>query len=508
MTSSDQVNDLGFYAEPLPFKMAKILLYAAILVFGTVGNIMVILIVLRFKDIKKSPGHFFILNLAVCDLLIPLISIPFDVLLVETNYQWHLGPTMCKVIPAMTTFVATSSPLTLAAIALDRYRTLLHPFKRRLDVKTVKLLIALVHLSSAVLVLPHLVTLDLSPNGSYCVEVWSHELHSKIYTFVLFLGQYALPLLFMSIIYILTAKNLHSSTQKFRSMSLSSASTKSSTGKSSRSLISFKNNSLTQTGVQRLRVDISHESLERYFRKESESNAQVTKMFIVIVAVFAVLTLPLEVLWLWRDFAGGSQSPYQPIISVVCRLFTYANSCFNPIIFYKLSPAFHKGFLAVFNGSFSCFEREDTFKQSRITNRFGSWDGMCLKVRTPSCMTLKGSSQSSQSTDLVDQVKVFPNTPKMGKTLSVPSFDQISVQKKSTEVEMFPSITVKRQEEIFPNKDKANSLHGSGTKAEPTRTTNLLDKKSKILSANCEDGGGAVELCNLDMLEVLQQTDC
>ena len=52
MTSSDQVNDLGFYAEPLPFKMAKILLYAAILVFGTVGNIVVILIVLRFKDIR------------------------------------------------------------------------------------------------------------------------------------------------------------------------------------------------------------------------------------------------------------------------------------------------------------------------------------------------------------------------------------------------------------------------------------------------------------------------
>ena len=508
MTSSDQVNDLGFYAEPLPFKMAKILLYAAILVFGTVGNIVVILIVLRFKDIKKSPGHFFILNLAVCDLLIPLISIPFDVLLVETNYRWHFGPIMCKVIPAMTTFVATSSPLTLAAIALDRYRTLLHPFKRRLDVKTVKLLIALVHLSSAVLVLPHLVTLDLSPNGSYCVEVWSHELHSKIYTFVLFLGQYALPLLFMSIIYILTAKNLHSSTQKFRSMSLTSSSTKSSTGKSSRSLTSFKNNSLTQTGVQRLRVDISHESLERYFRKESEINAQVTKMFIVIVAVFAVLTLPLEVFWLWRDFAGGNQSPYQPIISVVCRLFTYANSCFNPIIFYKLSPDFHKGFLAVFNGSFSCFERQDTFKQSRITNGFGSWDGMCLKVRTPSCMTLKGSSQSSQSTGLVDQVKVFFNTPKMGKTLSVPNLDQISVQKKSTEVEMFPSITVKRQEETFQKKDKANSLHGSGTKTEPTRTTNLLDMKSKILSANCEDDGGAVELCNLDMLEVLQQTDC
>ena len=507
MNSSDQVDDLAFYAEPLPFKMAKILLYAAILIFGTVGNIVVILIVLKFKDGKKSPGHFFILNLAVCDLLIPLISIPFDVLLVETNYQWHFGPTMCRVIPAIITFVATSSPLTLAAIALDRYRTLLHPFKRRLDAKTVKLLIALVHLSSAVLVLPHLVTLELSPNGTYCVEVWSHELHSKVYTLVLFLGQYALPLLFMSIIYIVTAKNLHSSTQRFRSMSFTSSSTKSS-GKCSRSLISSRNNSLTQTGVQGLRVDISHESLERHFRKESENNAQITKMFIVIVVVFAVLTLPLEVLWLWQEFGGGNQSPYQPIISVVCRLFTYANSCFNPIIFYKLSPDFHKGFLAVFNGPFSCFEREDTFKQSRITNGFGSWDRMRLKVHTPSWMTLRGSFQSSHSTDLVDQVKVSHNTPTVGKTLNVPRLDQISVQRKSTDVEMFTSIIVKRQEEICRKKDRANSLHGSGSKAKPTRTTNLLDIKSKISSANCEDDASSVELCNLDMLEVLKQTDC
>ncbi|XP_068713512.1 neuropeptide Y receptor type 2-like [Montipora foliosa] len=503
MNASEKVDEAGFYAEPLPFKMAKIFVYAAILVFGTVGNSVVILTILKHKHMKKSPGNFFILNLAICDLLTPLISIPFDVLLVETNYKWPLGPTTCKVIPSLTTYLATSSPLTLAAIALDRHKTLLHPFKRRLDAKKAKVILALVHLSSCILVLPHFVTLEFLPNGSQCIEVWSHELLPKIYTFGLFLGQYALPLMFMSILYIATVYNLRASTERARSMSLNS---KSSSGK--RSVSGSRKNSISLNGANGPRADITHESLERHFRKESEHNAQVTKMFVVIVVVFAALTLPLEVLWLWRDFGGGDKNRYQPIIAVVCRLFTYANCCFNPVIFYKLSRDFHKGFLSFFSGSVPCCENAETLRQPRrgsTPGGFGSWDRIGLRIHTPSWMTPRGSFQSTHSTGLVDQGIILPNTTKLKKKLDVPLLEK-NIQNKSSAVEVFTRFLANREEAVYQKKDKTNSLHGSSLKAEALSTNNVQYTKVTI-SVTCEDDA-VINLYNLDSLEVMPQTDC
>ena len=72
-------------------------LYITVLLFGTVGNLEVILIICKFKHMKKTAGNFFILNLAVCDLLTPMINISFDLYLVEGNCRWHLGPALCSV---------------------------------------------------------------------------------------------------------------------------------------------------------------------------------------------------------------------------------------------------------------------------------------------------------------------------------------------------------------------------------------------------------------------------
>lgn len=504
MNTTDQaIVESILFAEPLPFKVAKIFLYVMILVFGTVGNTVIILIICKIKHVRKTPGNLFILNLAVCDLLTPLISIPFDFVLVESNYKWYLGPVVCKVLPPAITFIATSSSLTLAAISLDRYRTLLHPFKQRLDARKVKMLIALVHVCSGILVLPHIVTLELSSSG-YCAEVWPSAMLPKIYTLILFLGQYALPLGYMAVMYIFAAKSLFASTQRARLLSIHSTM---STGKGSRS--GSRNGSVSLNGwVASPDAGSSHDSLERHFRKESEHNAQVTKMFIVIVVVFAVMTLPLEVSWLWRDFGGGDKNRYQPIIAVVCRLFTYANSCFNPIIFYNLSRDFHKGFLAFFNGCAPCCGDDSALKRAQLgaTNGSGTWD-RGMRTYTPSWLTPRGSFQSNHSVSFADQVKLSHDN-KEEQNLSAPRFDH-KVHNKSLAIDMFHRILINK--EITNRKaDMANSSYGSSMlKVASTCTDNTPNSNCNI-SINvyfCE-GDITIELGNLESLTVLPQTDC
>lgn len=61
------------------------------------GNSMVVYII---NNIRKMciVFNFLILNLVICDLVILLLSIVFDFVLEENNYEWIYGGVMCKVL--------------------------------------------------------------------------------------------------------------------------------------------------------------------------------------------------------------------------------------------------------------------------------------------------------------------------------------------------------------------------------------------------------------------------
>ena len=61
-----------------------------------------------------------LLNLSACDLVTPLLSIPFDLVLEERGYVWLYDAFMCRVLWPASMLTATASALTLAAISLDR----------------------------------------------------------------------------------------------------------------------------------------------------------------------------------------------------------------------------------------------------------------------------------------------------------------------------------------------------------------------------------------------------
>ncbi|EDO39067.1 predicted protein, partial [Nematostella vectensis] len=140
------------------FRAIKILFYFIILACSTLGNGLVAYIICSTRSMKTS-SNFLILNLAVCDLLTPLISIPFDFAVEESNYQWLYGEYMCKTLWPAATLTATSSALTLALISLDRYRLIMHPFKPRLTTKQIKLAIACIYVISVALVTPYVTML-------------------------------------------------------------------------------------------------------------------------------------------------------------------------------------------------------------------------------------------------------------------------------------------------------------------------------------------------------------
>lgn len=333
--------DPGF-KESLSFKVFKISLYSLILMLCLIGNSMVVLIVCRTKRMRM-PSNLLILNLAICDLITPITSIPFDLALEENDYVWPFGRVLCKTLWPLATLSATAASLTLALISLDRYRVIMHPFKQRLSSKQVKIFIAFTHLLGFLFVLPYVYYLDLSTETNPCEEKWPVFSYRQAYTLFLFIVQYGIPLGFMTVMYSITLLNLRASTNKFENLVRDNRHQKISLQ------VDPDNMNGSRLDLTRDCRKASRETLgHRHDQIGRDQNIRATKMFVTVVIVFATCRLPNEIFWLWSDFGEGHASENSNIAGIICRMFTYTNSIFNPVIYWTFSKAFKKGFKEIF----------------------------------------------------------------------------------------------------------------------------------------------------------------
>ena len=326
------------------FWIIKIVFYCIILLGSSLGNSLVIYIIASNVRMR-TPSNYLIMNLAVCDFVTPVLSIPFDFVLEEHNYVWIYGASMCKILWPLTTLSSTSAALTLAAISLDRYRVIMHPFKARLTMVKIKCIIVAIYLFCLLMVAPYSYVLGLK--GNECGEIWPDISYKKYYTLSLFLVQYCLPLTFMIVMYSVALKNLYTTTDKTSTRKaekeqaeMSSASRNSSTSAEPK----LKKVSSTVRLVRKLSSTVR--------RGTTEANKRATKMFLAIVVVFTICMFPNQALWLWADFSNGADSPNFLKAVIVCWLFTYSNSVCNPVIYAVFSRDFRRGFKRAFKKAF------------------------------------------------------------------------------------------------------------------------------------------------------------
>ncbi|KAL9960370.1 hypothetical protein ACROYT_G033820 [Oculina patagonica] len=330
--------------QGLHFWILKIVCYCIILLGSSVGNSLVIYIIASNVRMR-TPSNLLIMNLAVCDFVTPVFSIPFDFALEEYKYIWIYGASMCKILWPLTTLSSTSAALTLAAIALDRYRVIMHPFKPRLTMVKIKCIIVAIYVFSLLMVTPY--SYVLSMKESECRETWPDISYKKYYTLGLFMVQYLLPLTFMVVMYSLALKNLYTTTDKTSSRkaekekaSLNSASASPSTSAEPK----LRKVSSTVRLVRKLSSTIR--------KGTNEANKRATKMFLAIVVVFTICMFPNQALWLWADFSNGGDSPMFLKAVIICWLFTYSNSVCNPVIYAVFSRDFRRGFKRAFRKAF------------------------------------------------------------------------------------------------------------------------------------------------------------
>ncbi len=180
-------------------------IFTSICICATIiGNILVVLSVFTYRPLRNVP-NFFIVSLAVADLAVALLVMPFNVANFCVGY-WVFGEIFCNMWLTFDILTCTASIFNLCAIAIDRYYAIHDPinYSRKRTLKRVMITIGLVWGLSVVISVPPLIGWNNSSGtGLFDEDTGICELtDEKGYVIYSASGSFYIPLFIMSFVYI------------------------------------------------------------------------------------------------------------------------------------------------------------------------------------------------------------------------------------------------------------------------------------------------------------------
>ncbi|XP_071516329.1 neuromedin-U receptor 2-like [Panulirus ornatus] len=104
--------------------------YSVIAVGGVLGNALTCLVVARNHSMRTSTNYYLV-NLAVADLLTFCLVLPVDMYQMWVQYPWPWGDAACKVRAVVPETLAHISVLTILAVSVERYVAITDPVYAR-----------------------------------------------------------------------------------------------------------------------------------------------------------------------------------------------------------------------------------------------------------------------------------------------------------------------------------------------------------------------------------------
>ncbi|XP_068585378.1 5-hydroxytryptamine receptor 2B [Cebidichthys violaceus] len=188
------------------------------------GNILVILAVSLERKLQNATNYF-LMSLAVADLLVGLLVMPVALLTVLYDSDWPLPEPLCPIWLFLDVLFSTASIMHLCAISLDRYIAIKKPIQHSQYKSRAKAMvkIALVWLISICIAIPipikglknHHLPNNITFNSNHTCILKTDTFHK----FIMFgsLAAFFIPLTIMMVIYLLTVQVLRKKVYLLRS---------------------------------------------------------------------------------------------------------------------------------------------------------------------------------------------------------------------------------------------------------------------------------------------------
>ena len=297
------VNSTGSIDEASPLTISNKLVIAAfllILVIGTFGNAYVIYI-FAFTFKKRTVTETMLIYLAFVDLFASLINPLLFIYWIITRFRrWDFGILGCKILPPVGPISTTASSAIIIIICIDRYRSIVTPFKSRFSQLQVHILCSLGILISVLFYSYYISALSLSHNGG-CQVQQVNEL------------SYSIPnvtvTLIWDVMYIIVF--IPTNIRIFMHLRIS----------------------------RELQTDTS------FSRIRKRGNRKVMRILLTVGVVFAVLVFPKDILHLaftlsWIPPPGINRTPVLVTLNSWFKVLQVSNSCVNIFIYSKMHNRF------------------------------------------------------------------------------------------------------------------------------------------------------------------------
>ncbi|PBC27164.1 Neuropeptide FF receptor [Apis cerana cerana] len=314
----DQIPVDRLYRHSMAMSAVYCVAYVLVFVVGLIGNSFVIAVVYRSPRMR-TVTNFFIVNLAVADVLVIVFCLPAT-LLSNIFVPWLLGWFMCKAVAYIQGVSVAASVYSLVAVSLDRFLAIWWPLKCQITKRRARMIIVVIWFIALTTTSPWLLFFDLvaiykdDPDLRLCLEVWPHP---KDETLFFLIGNltlcYVLPTILISLCYILI---------------------------------------WIKVWRRHIPSDTKDAQMERIQQK---SKVKVVKMLVVVVILFVLSWLPLYVIFTVIKLGDEQrEDEIVPIATPIAQWLGASNSCINPILYAFFNKKYRRGFVAILKSGRCC----------------------------------------------------------------------------------------------------------------------------------------------------------
>lgn len=291
-----------------------------IIIFTLLGNCLVVLAVVLFRRLR-SVTNYFIVSLAVADLTVAVLVMPYSVLY-QIEGRWRFGWTFCHFWISCDVTCCTASILHLCLISIDRYLAITEPLTYRTRMpkrRAILLIIGVWSCSGAISFVPIYLGWFYDPRRRSMVtnaEATSCLLHPNWkYAVVSSCTSFYLPLVVMAAVYARIFQIAKRQAEE----------------------IDFLEKSFRQTNPQRVSARLSKRSMR--VRRESKA----IKTLGTLMGLFCVCWIPFFVMYLVTPFCGEG-CPIDMEVEAAVTWLGYCNSFINPCVYAFLNKDFRNAF--------------------------------------------------------------------------------------------------------------------------------------------------------------------
>ncbi|XP_078353839.1 QRFP-like peptide receptor [Oculina patagonica] len=332
-TSPGQQNSPCVFIDSTAENISKLCVYCFIFLGSFFGNTFTIIIVYKNRDLRKTINYF-IVNMAVSDLLFSLIAMPYLIIgLVSDSWHWRvsgiLGSIFCKLYIFVIEVSLLVSAQSLVWIAIDRFVAVVFPMRLGIiSKKTRTVAIVSTWIIGGIFYFPSLITMGLDEYGNSrdCIPVNSKSIFPNQeaaagYNWLQLTFRFIAPIFLITIFY--TAITI---VLKRQSKALAD----------------------TASIVQR-------HSLQK--------RRQAIQMAVLIVVLFHICVLPYA---LKRLIHQNASCAFQQVFLVLANFLWFSSASVNPIICLSFVQSYRR---RLKNILFSCMRMQNINKQNRNAKR-------------------------------------------------------------------------------------------------------------------------------------------